>query len=577
MYLDSDHDTLLAVKSLKYCCDYDDIDDEIETIELDDDYGVYPGIYSPRMPLHQAIEARRATIVEALLELKVYTANSVDKYSKFYPLHILTSVPETEAVIERISSSMQNTVAVITQHIDIVNCKDIISETEYRANKMNLHKSTFIEIIKEVLRGKTIFTDDDLKRMENSVKENELRISELLFSKGAEIDVIDKNGYTPLRYAVINGNLELTRLLLSRGADITLCYDDLTIFEVSALSPNVDVVKEIVKTYGCDIYSDILIDASERGYASVIKYLLDIGLDIKTNSCGETALHRAASVGSLEVVEVLVSYGADVNARDITGSTPLISASPYVDTAKLLLEKGANINIADVNGYTALHNAARYGSLESIYLFLSYGIDVDIKDKIGNTPLFYASPHPPVVKALLEKGADPNTVNIRGFTPLLRAVAISDLSTKYIISHIILLEFSDNFNGQISMINANLIKDNVSLNTFKISCEKELERMKAIRINNKHSLITFVTTNNIKLLSKVVRNTIIDSVDTTSFQIYGSLLKKSINTAIELRKKFDTVISVLSSMLEDTCWKMLPTEIQSQILFMLKESELPVL
>ncbi|AAR83357.1 ankyrin repeat protein [Canarypox virus] len=575
MYLDSDHDTLLALKSLKYCSDNDDIDDELETIELDDDCGVYPGIYSPRMPLHQAIEARRASIVEALLKQNAYTANSVDKYSKFYPLHVLTSVPETEAVIDRIVYSMQNTATMI-KHINTVNYKNIISEIKHRAKKMYLHKSTFIEIIKEVLRGNTEISDDDLKRMENTIKQNELKISELLFSKGADIDAMDKNGYTPLRNAVINGNLELTKLFISRNADITLYYDGFTIFEVSALSPNVDVVKEIVRTYGCNVHSDILIDASERGHASVIKYLLDIGLNIKTNSCGETPLHRAASVGSSEVVDVLLSYGAEVNVRDVIGNTPLISASAYTDTTKLLIEKGANIHISDNNGYTALHNAARYGSLESIDLFLSYGIDVDIKDKIGNTPLFYASPYPDVVKALLEKGANPNTVNSRGLTPLSRTIDISDLSTQHIVSHIMLLEYRDTFNSQISTVNANLIKNNVSINEMKVSCKKELERMKSIHINSKYSLITFITTDNVKLLSKLVRNTVIDSIDTTCFQIYGPLIKRSINTAIELCNKFDTVMSTLSSVLEDTCWKMLPVEIQRQILFMLEESELPV-
>ncbi|QGM48967.1 ankyrin repeat protein [Magpiepox virus] len=142
---------------------------------------------------------------------------------------------------------------------------------------MYLHKSTSIEIIKEVLHGNTEISEDDLKRMENTVKQNELRISELLFSKDAKIDVIDKNGYTPLRNAVINGNLELTKLFLSRGANIRLSYSGLTIFEISTLSPNVEVIKEIIRVYGCNMYGNVLLNASTRGHASVIKYLLDIG------------------------------------------------------------------------------------------------------------------------------------------------------------------------------------------------------------------------------------------------------------------------------------------------------------
>ncbi|QGM48634.1 ankyrin repeat protein [Magpiepox virus] len=139
-----------------------------------------------------------------------------------------------------------------------------------------------------------------------------------------------------------------------------------------------------------------------------------------------------------------------------------------------------------------------------------------------------------------------------------------------------LLNRGDNFNSEISTIDANLIKNNVSVNEIKISCEKELERMKSIRINDKYSLVTFVTTDNVKLLSKLVKNIIIDSIDITFFKIYGPLLKRSINTAIELRNKFDTAMSMLNSVLEDTCWEILPIDIQNEILFMLEESELPV-
>ncbi|AYP74293.1 ankyrin repeat protein [Fowlpox virus] len=600
MYLYSDDKILSNIKLLgkKY-----DIDNEIvelmETIELDDDYGVYSIIYSPDTPLHQAIESRRVNIVDALLKQKRYTANSMDTYSKFYPLHLLTSIPETNAVLDRIIDVIRETDDVNILN-DIIQCKDIIIKAKNRAMEMNLYKSVSVAIIKEVfqrlvlrrqtnltdfvessvrevnsLKGNIELTDDDLRRIENQIKKDELKIAELLLSKGAKVNVTDRNSFTPLRNAVINGSLELTKLFLSRGANTKLEYNGLTIFEVSALSPNVDVVKEIVTVCGYDVYSDILIDASERGYANVIKYLLDIGLSVRTNNCGETPLHRAASVGSLEVVDVLLSYGAKVNAKDIIGTTPLMCGSAYTDIVKLLIGKGADINIADINGCTALHNAAKYGSLKSIDLFISYGVDVDVKDNIGNTPLFYALPYPDAVKMLLEKGANPNIVNSRGLTPLSRAMEISDLSTKHIVSHIVLLEHRNIFNNKILTANTNLIEKNILLTEIKISCEKELERMKSIRINNKHSLIVFITIDNISFLSKLVKNTVVDSIEAKSFQIYGSLLNKSINAAIRLRNKFETAIYVVSSELEDTLWKMLPIEIQSQILSMLGESELP--
>ncbi len=133
-------------------------------------------------------------------------------------------------------------------------------------------------------------------------------------------------------------------------------------------------------------------------------------------------LHSAASAGDAERVRELLKKGADPNAKNEYGNTPLHEAAfrGHVDVARLLLEHGADPNIQSKNGLTPLHEAASHGHFDVVELLLEHGADPNIKDKYGNTPLHKAASegHVNVVKLLLEHGADPNIQNKDGWTPL---------------------------------------------------------------------------------------------------------------------------------------------------------------
>ncbi|QRM15951.1 ankyrin repeat protein [Penguinpox virus 2] len=609
--------------------EYDEYDDNNEPDSLYIDDGIYLDLFR-YTPLYLAIEARRPKLVEILLNQKICTDGYIDINRNYGPLHVLTLLPETRYIISNLNAQ---------QYVSIV------SKLISKAKKMKLCNSVSIPIIKEVLRGCTTLTNDELKELEKQVIEDELKIAKLLLSRGYNVNAEDEYRYTPLRNAVINGNLELTKLLMANGADTTRKYDGFTIFEIAALSPNINVVKEIIRTCGYDRHSNILCSASERGHTHVVKYLLDIGLkaNVKDIKYFVTPLHRAVSKGYIEIIYMLISHGAVIDVKDNKGNTPLMHGLSYPDVVKLLLDKGANpntingnrstplhvaastysLNIVDIllsydvvidakdnkgdtplmnglyrpdvvklllekganpnavnnKGHTPLHFAVRYRLLDTIYLLLSYGIAIDVKDNKGNTPLMYGLSYPDVVKLLLEKGANPNVVNNKGHTPLKIAMSVCILSSRYLISHIILREYlltkQQSVRNEGMMINANLMKNSASLKSIRISCENELERMKMLRINSKYSLIIFISTCNIKFLSRLVRNDVIHSIDLTSFKIYGSWLKKSIDDSTELRNKFETAMSIINFKLDDsTYWKMLPLELQSYILSLLDDSEL---
>ena len=108
-----------------------------------------------------------------------------------------------------------------------------------------------------------------------------------------------------------------------------------------------------------------------------------------------------------------MKFGADVNAQDYDGWTPLIEASFWecVKVVEFLLKAGADVNIEDNNGWTALIKASYEGHAEVVKLLLAAGADIEAKNEYGRTALNLAcaSDHLEVMKILIEAGAEKMT------------------------------------------------------------------------------------------------------------------------------------------------------------------------
>jgi ankyrin repeat protein len=133
------------------------------------------------------------------------------------------------------------------------------------------------------------------------------------------------------------------------------------------------------------------------------------------------------SQGTADVVEVLLKNGADVNARDTLGETPLFLAARkgFEIIVKSLLDHGADANAKTRHGRTPLHAVADSGLAEIVTLLLARGAVADAKDQSGLTPLFYAvcKGHAKAAEILLKKGAQVNAKDNVGQTPLRKALA----------------------------------------------------------------------------------------------------------------------------------------------------------
>ena len=190
-------------------------------------------------------------------------------------------------------------------------------------------------------------------------KKGTIQDIEYFIEKGANLNTKDKFG-TPLlnQAAFYDNDVEVVRLLIEKGAKYTR--------DKSGRTP-----------------------LHEARNVEVVRLLIEKGAKYTRDKSGCTPLHGAATRGNVEVAKLLISSGANVNARDTIGWTPLHFAE-NVEVAKLLISSGANVNARGIAGVTPLHFASIGSNVEVVKLLVSSGANVNARDIAGSTPLEYA-------------------------------------------------------------------------------------------------------------------------------------------------------------------------------------------
>jgi ankyrin repeat protein len=177
--------------------------------------------------------------------------------------------------------------------------------------------------------------DEGQTPLANAVVQEQVGVVRFLLEQGADPNIPNKNGLTPLDHACTRNKAvatTLAKLLLDKGA------------VVNTKRPNPSNITTL--------YWAVSADNTE-----LVKLLIEHGADIKEGlDTGETALHHAADRGDLEIAKLLIEHGADVNAKITTGWTPLHEAaySRRKEMVELLLAHGADINAVDIHGKTPL-------------------------------------------------------------------------------------------------------------------------------------------------------------------------------------------------------------------------------
>ena len=126
---------------------------------------------------------------------------------------------------------------------------------------------------------------------------------------------------------------------------------------------------------------------------AVVVLVIGLALFASIKADKTPPLHWAAAKNKAETAQLLITWGANVNAKTDKGRTPLhwAARNNATETAQLLLTQGAEINAKDNKGSTPLHYAARNNAAETAQLLLTQGANVNTKNSEEATPLHWGS------------------------------------------------------------------------------------------------------------------------------------------------------------------------------------------
>lgn len=213
----------------------------------------------------------------------------------------------------------------------------------------------------------------------------------LLLTAGADPNVTDADGDTPLMLAASYGRIGAIRLLLAAGADPhCLGWSPL---HVAVVRDDAGQTRRLIAAgedfHAHDFNGDAPLQlALYYGSFGSLEALLEAGAD--SREAGWSPLHRAAALGDASAIREWIASGADPNAKDDQDNTPLMLAALgcHDEALRVLIEAGA-----DAAGlcWSALHLAAIRNDAGAVHELLDEGADPCVRDAVCRKPRDYAS------------------------------------------------------------------------------------------------------------------------------------------------------------------------------------------
>lgn len=266
------------------------------------------------------------------------------------------------------------------------------------------------------------------RRLHAAAKSGDVEAMRRALEAGEDINALNEHRLPAIASAVKTQSTEAVRLLLDHGAD-----------------PN-------SKTLNGTIWFFVAVD---KGYLDIVKAFLDSGADVNQQDAnGDTALHSAVDSAGPLMVEELLRRGAEVNAKNKFYQTALHYVRYYKSEScaivEILLSYGVEVNTRDFHNRTPLFKAVDVGAPELVKLLLNHGADINLQDTNGQTVLHFALQRwarkcwernyglleeleggslrsDPIVNILLEHGATINLEDNYGWTVLSLAQALDGL------------------------------------------------------------------------------------------------------------------------------------------------------
>jgi uncharacterized protein len=222
------------------------------------------------------------------------------------------------------------------------------------------------------------------------------------------IDVNGQPDNLPLAVAAYYGQTDIVKLLLARGANVNAVdrnsggRGETALHFASRGQRNSSEVVGLLLRAGADVNvqdkegATPLMDALDRRELALMLLASGADVSLRTTDNG-TALMYAAGRHLTDLIKIMVYKGADINAQDDHGWTPLMYTSGAIDqvddpaTVQTVLDSGAHKNLRDRDGYTALMHAAKKGLAGAARILIREGADREKRNNKGETALQMAA------------------------------------------------------------------------------------------------------------------------------------------------------------------------------------------
>lgn len=298
---------------------------------------------------------------------------------------------------------------------------------------VNLQRPDLVELLLNH-GAKPNFVDEVRTPLESAATRGDLKSMTLLLDNGAKAqrdepgEDNDEDWYrvSALGWAGLGGHLDAVKLLLARGGDINWTNSD---GDNSPLDGALEGLSRDVALYLLDHGADPNAGREKRGFGyrkadsplayaaqthmyEAAKRMIARGADVheRQGNRRREAIFDAAGANDTAMVQLLLSAGANPNARDESGATPIFAAARQAEADSFEREyRGED----GVFGKPVIN-----GNFSALETLVAHGADVNARDFSGNTALHDLYCNVPAMKALIRLGANPNIANAKGQTPL---------------------------------------------------------------------------------------------------------------------------------------------------------------